>query len=435
MIHAYAETPLPYFFSDKPHFFDMADYNNIARGFPICQNCYIDIELGAIFLDDRLDYNISALQLDEKKRKLKLSVSGIKFWLVPTLNNYGILRKFKDRLGGKRTYYIESLKEMCNSLESIQEIDVDTKEEVAEAFLRFSALFYSFDKNGKMRVLHVVHGIYPPQLRKLLQIKDKIDNLYPFKHIVERDEEANSSFGLPLLLLFYKGINAQWSTDVMEILNKMFTGKRISAKQIIKNINLRIRSVTRVSKDMHVISRIVFDGLMLLEYVSELNNGSAREKAPNIAMSDVSTYQTRCVQRFIESHKSLMVARNEYGVYGAGIAVAVFIDVQEDKYQKTAPYWNKISRLNLDLHKVINLIPDVRKGLAIYQRGKGTLSQKARNLEALVDYLIEAYPIDHKEYLQNDIVNYYFILGVSLGLRIMKNELRDSLENGEVKTE
>ena len=318
---------------------------------------------------------------------------------------------------------------MCTSLESIQEIDIDTKEDVSEAFLRFSALFYSFDKNGRMRVLHVVHGIYPPQIRKLLQIKHKIDNLYPFTHIVEKDQEVNFSFGLPLLLLFYKGINAQWSTDVMEILNKMFTGKRISTKQIVKNINLRVRKATRISKDMYVISRIVFDGLMLLEYINGLNSGSASEKDPNITMLDISTYETRCVQRFIESHKSLMGTRNEYGVFAAGIAVAVFINVQEDKYVKSAPYWNKISRLNLDLQKVINFIPDVRKGLAIYQRGKRTGKQ------AFVDYLIEAYPIDHKEYIPKDLVNYYFILGVSLGLRIMKNELRDSLENEEVKTE
>lgn len=73
-IHPYAESPLSFFFSDKLHFFNDAEVDNVARGFPVCIECYGLLGNGIKFVKNRLDYRISAVQLGKKQ---KLTESGI----------------------------------------------------------------------------------------------------------------------------------------------------------------------------------------------------------------------------------------------------------------------------------------------------------------------------------------------------------------------
>jgi len=70
VIYSYTESPLPFFFSKKLHFFEDADIINIAKGFPICNPCYTQLDNGIKFVKNRMDYRISTLQLKSKEKKL-----------------------------------------------------------------------------------------------------------------------------------------------------------------------------------------------------------------------------------------------------------------------------------------------------------------------------------------------------------------------------
>ncbi len=166
LISAYKETPLPFFFSKKTHFFD--NYS-AAKGFPLCEGCYLGLQKGIKFIQDRLDYHISSVQ------GKKVTEAGINFWLIPSLNNYELLQAFKNDLGDKRLYYLNTLKELCKSLKSISTYDYEKREDNVDAFLRFSALFYTKDEHQLIPVLNYTQGIYPSQLQKLLEIKQKVD--------------------------------------------------------------------------------------------------------------------------------------------------------------------------------------------------------------------------------------------------------------------
>ena len=104
-----------------------------------------------------------------------MTEAGINFWLIPSLNNYELLQAFKNDLGDKRLYYLNTLKELCKSLKSISTYDYEKREDNVDAFLRFSALFYTKDEHQLIRVLNYTQGIYPSQLQKLLEIKQKVD--------------------------------------------------------------------------------------------------------------------------------------------------------------------------------------------------------------------------------------------------------------------
>jgi CRISPR-associated protein Cas8b/Csh1 subtype I-B len=413
LIYPFSESPLPFFFSKKTHFFDNT---NIAKSFPLCEICYSQLQRGINFVQDNLDYNISSVQLDSNK----FVESGINFWLIPTLDNPQFLLKFKGELGSNRLYYLNSLKELCSTLTLISTFDYEKRQDNVESFLRFSALYYTKDRAafGLMRVLNHVQGIYPEQLQKLLEVKERIDQSYPFQHI--RGEQF--FIGLPLLVTFYKNIKPQWQSQVISILNRMFTGQQIPIEEIIKNIRIRIRESLRESKDLQIMSRIALMGLMLLEYVTSLNNNnneSMGNSDSNILMLNLSTYEIKHTEKFISSHKSLLSDETRQGIFAAGVTVAILLYVQEDRYGKVGPYWKQLGRLDLDLQKVRGFFHSVKSHLGLY---------KIRDYDAIINYLAVKYIIDLSSPITKDTISYIFTLGLSFGYMLANKNLKD---NGE----
>ena len=421
----YTERALPFFFSDKIHFFDNG---NITRSFPVCDNCYQSLQNGIKFVSNRLNYNISSasklLQTKGQNKKQKSAAANIRFWLIPFVNNLEIIEQFKNKLAShnKQLYYLDSLKDLCNSLKLIQTYDIDEQQDYVDAFLRFSALFYYNDNSaaGLMRPLNYVPDIYPPQLRKLLEVKQIIDNRYPFLQI----KKYQLFVGLPLLVAFYKDITPRWQIQIIAILNKLFTAQHVATDQIIQNINLRIHETLRYSKDMQMISRIALGGLMLLEYIIMLNNTDDKSiPRSDVIMLNISTYEIEHTERFIENHESVLSDETKRGVFAAGISVAILLDFQEGKYKKTAPFWDKLSRLDLNLQKVSNLITEVKRLFGVY---------KNRNHDTFINYLAAKYVIDPTESIPKDSVSYLFTLGLSFGYLLARKNLLDSKKE-EVK--
>jgi CRISPR-associated protein Csh1 len=83
LVAPHKERSLPFFFSDKIHFFDNG---NITRSFPVCDDCYLRLQNGIKFVDNRLNYNVSSAfkLIQTKRQKKKSTATNIKFWLIPS---------------------------------------------------------------------------------------------------------------------------------------------------------------------------------------------------------------------------------------------------------------------------------------------------------------------------------------------------------------
>ena len=417
LIYPFAESPLPFFFSKKTHFFDN---DNIAKGFPLCGACYIELQKGMNFIQSNLDYHISSTQLDKKRT---MRDANIKFLLIPELENYELLERFKADLRRNNLYYLNTLKELCSTLKTISSWDYPKEGDNIESFLRFSALFYTNDKEAynAMRVLNYTQGIYPSQLETLLKIKERIDKLYPYQHI----KQEEFFVGLPLLVTFYKGIKPQWQAQIISVLNRLFTGQQIPIEEIIQNIRIRIHESLRESKDLEVISRISFMGLMLLEYIislneSELNIQHTDSSNNEVMMLNISTYEIKHTEKFIERHKSILTDGTRRGIFATGVAVAILLFEQEDKYRKTPPFWDKLKRLDLNLNDVIEYLPKVQTLLAMY---------KIKYYDKFINYLGAKYVIDCSVSIPKEWVSYLFTIGLSFGYFLSRKSLKD--QDGE----
>ena len=193
VISTFKEPPIDFFYTDKSHFFERS---NPVTGFPVCDDCYLEVQSGLSFVKSKLNYKVSLLS-NGKMRQTVLS-----FLLIPHLSDHRLILSFKDDLEKNSDLYLNSLKDLCLTLKSISKYDCHQKENV-ESFLKFSALFYTKDKRGLMRVISYVSGIYPAQLESLFKLKEKIDQR--FSQIARSFNRPEDFFiGLPLLAMFYK---------------------------------------------------------------------------------------------------------------------------------------------------------------------------------------------------------------------------------------
>lgn len=61
IIDTFIEKPLPFFVADKPMFFPNADPSQATKGFPVCDDCYLELQNGTQFIMDKLKYSIPSI--------------------------------------------------------------------------------------------------------------------------------------------------------------------------------------------------------------------------------------------------------------------------------------------------------------------------------------------------------------------------------------
>lgn len=403
IIETFTEKPLPFFTADKPMFFPDADPTQSKKGFPLCESCYLEIQKGTQFIGEHLNYSISALG---SKR------SELNFWLIPQLNNSNLIIKFQNQLKNK-DLYLDSLKYLCNTLDTISKFNPMDKN--VEAFLRFSALFYYIDSHALMRVINYIQGIYPQRLQKLLDVKDRIDKKPIFLILEKRFKNSAFRVGFPLLVLFIKEADAQWQNQIISLLEKIFTGETIPVEKVLQNINEKIRETSLKSFKINELCRTSFLGLLLAEYLINLNDDLTERKQLS-TKQETPIKEIKQIQDFIETHQEILSDHSARAIFAVGVCVGILLEVQGERYAKTAPFWSRLNRLNLDLERIQQLFPEVKSKLAMYGDAR---------YDTIINYLgaNEVSKINKSAQIPKESINFIFSIGLSFGYMIKRNFL------------
>lgn len=402
IIESFRETPLPFYFTDKPTFFPNIDESQRNKGFPLCDQCNIEIQKGWKYIKKSLDFGIPMLG---KKKS-----GDIRFWLVPHLDNIDRIMKFeKDRQNN--LFYLNELND--NLFRSIKRITkFETGSDDMNLFLRFSSLFYSFDSNGHMRITDYVQGIFPKQLQKLLSVKKVIDAKFPYEKISTKIKNIDLSFGFPLLVYFFSKRSPQWQEQVIEILENIFTGRKTDKLLILQVINDKIYDSWKAQKP-----GVFFEclrGLMLLEYLIRLENN--QDVVPVMSKTALTT-QIEQIERFLAEHSEVLSDNNSIASFGTGVCVGILLEVQTERYKKVAPYWNRLNRLDLDVERIKEFFPQVKSYLAMYDE---------QDYDIIINYIGAnlVSKLDPSKQIPKEQLNFVFSLGMSLGYLIKRDYLK-----------
>ena len=364
-------TPLPFFTTDKPSFVPYGDESNKYKVFPLCQDCFRDLQHGRRFIEDNLDFSISPI---EGRR------GEVSFWLIPILNDYSksvfsFVRKglgsnsVVERRGTARPLYIRHLKSMCDALETITEEALDAESDAAEAFLMFTALFYTKDRDHVKLILSS-EGIYPAHLRFMLGVKKKVDSLYPFKKIGVR-------FGFPLLREFLTQTKSKggkpsksegWYKDLASILGDMFVGKPVNKPLIYRALAKKIWERAKEA-NLETIMDTAFKALSVVEYIEYLESPEL-EKVSMSSHSEVEKHdEISQIKRFMDDHKGLLSNDTLRAVCATGMATGILLEVQRRRSEEQSmPFWGKLNRLEMDLERVRQLFPQIVNKLHEYNK-------------------------------------------------------------------
>jgi len=143
-----------------------------------------------------------------------------------------------------------------------------------EAYLTFTTLFYTKDKQGWMRLISRSEGIYPNRLRFMADVKREVDSLYPFGAVGIR-------FGFPLLREFLSAPKSEgWYKDLASVLGSIFTGGPLNKRLLYKAVARKIQQSGRDEVSLETIADLSFKGLNLVEYVEHLEQSGRRGGSP-----------------------------------------------------------------------------------------------------------------------------------------------------------
>jgi len=260
------QSPLPFTFLDKPGFIPGGDFSESYKAFPLCSDCFLDLRRGWKFIEKYLDFSIASIEGGRTE---------VRFWLVPVLANPDLATPFIKDLDKSaanesqtRFLYLRNLRNMCSTMDAITELSLDnsgTIETQLDAYLTFTAIFYTKDKQGHMRLISRSEGIYPRRLRFLIELKRRIDSLYPFDRI-----DPRVRFGFPLLREFLAAPNNEgWYKDLASILGNLFNGEDVNKPLIYRAVTRKIAESGKEA-DLKRVADTSFRALNLIQYVEHL---------------------------------------------------------------------------------------------------------------------------------------------------------------------
>jgi len=201
----------------------------------------------------------------------------------------------------------------------------------------------------------------------------------------------------------------------------MFTGQKIALDQVLQNIVTVIRESAK-SYNFKAFNRVVFLGMILLEYLINLNHlplGEDKDMTEQEQGQEqrAITEDVENVQNFIATHSNILAGDIERAVFAVGISVGVLLEVQAQRYNKLAPFWSRLNRLDLDIDRLIPLYAEVKSKLAMYGE---------QRYNTIINYLgtNEISKMNPAARISKNNLNFIFSIGLSYGYMLKRGYLK-----------
>lgn len=340
--------PLPFFTLDKQNFIPSGDPLLGFKVFPLCPDCYLKLRCGQAYVEQNLRFSIP---------NSKGKGAPIRFWLIPVLNSQSSQEYLTEMNRGG--LYLKNLRTICERMDFITRLD--TESSMFEAFLSYTAIFYTIDTQGHMRLISSEQGIFPKRLRQILDTKSHVDSLYPFKREKIR-------FGFPFLRDFIERPKSEgWYSQMATVLGSIFLDTKLDSEFVYAILVSKVREVANKDRTLESLKNIVLKALTVIDYLLLL-------ELFEIPMEDVNYMATQTidgkadeVRKFFDSHSKLLANGTLRATCAVGIAVGILLEVQRKRPGSSMPFWVRLNRLELDLDKVQSLFPQVITKLQQYR--------------------------------------------------------------------
>lgn len=387
--------PLPFFTLDKPNFIPDGIQDNLPKVFPLCRNCYSDLQKGTRYVQEKLTFNIPRTS----------RASKLWLWIIPQLNDPYLVQEYVKGTG-KDLASFKRMLQLAQHMETARDIDLsrisDTESESnVGSFLTYIALFHTYDKQKHMRLISSADGIYPSRLKELSKAKETVDKI--------SSNDNNLTFHFGLITDFIEKENDGWMKTMAYVMSSIFTKKLIDELFIAEILLSKAKSALS-RRQWSEWYQIMLKATLILEYLHEVGILSKTNNNQIDAHVLPADDKASGAARFLDSHQNILYTKNLRAICAVGIAVGVIVKAQQ-RYLGSDSFVSRLNRLEMDYPRLNGLFPQTLPKLKHY---------KAEEYNDLFAHLgaNEISNLDPKQQIQKELMNLVFAVGMSYGFTI-----------------
>ena len=272
---------------------------------------------------------------------------------------------------------------------------------------------------SSMKIQLMLEEILPSRFRQLfIDVPETVNKNKLFKNALKTKKE-----GLYDLKFTYQLVRDFFSSEFLDVVNKLFLGKKLSDKYVYENIIKLIRKNYNESKStdnwveptMWTVKRAI----MLISYLQELKIINYNENYKYMEVENTQKKESRFnlngFNDFVKENSDFLDSDIKVGTFAVGVIVRFLFDIQKASLGST-PFENKLRGYKLNPELLMNVYTEALDKIQKYQKNFYVYTDLR---EVINQYFIVKSNELNK--MTNNELSFYFVAGLELG-RQFKNK-------------
>lgn len=379
------------------------------KNYPVCEKCAIVLESGKKYISENLNYTFYKLN----------------YYIVPKLfihershEIYSILTNFKKQIEGSNFQFKNEYGKLLSEDEDeVLEILYDQ-----ENYFSVNFMFY-LEKQREFKIILYIEDVLPSRLKTLFMKKWEVEKKTVFRNFY--GDGKSLLFNLGNVRLFFPGKDeSKWSNHFFEIINSIFTNRKVDYHFLLHHIMKIIRSDFSNNNNLQLrkSTRLGFQMLVYLKSLDLLDNFGGgillSEENVNKSIFENNSSIAEKAYKLFEEFPDFFDLPEKKAVFLEGALAQFLLNIQYQEREAT-PFRTKLQGLKLDEKIVKRLFPEMQNKLEEYDKNY------YRDLEKTISkYMIQA---GNNWNITKDEISFYFVLGMNL-YEVFKNEKSEVIE-------
>jgi CRISPR-associated protein Csh1 len=274
---------------------------------------------------------------------------------------------------------------------------------------------------SSMKIKLMLEEILPSRFRKLfIDAPEKVNKNLLFKNAFTiKNEKQDLSFNYQIVKGFFE-------KDFLDVVQKLFLGKKLSIEYVYKHIIEIIRKNHNASKMsdgwVEPVNWTVKKAIMLISYLQELEivnyNQNYTYMETEISVKKESRFNLEGFNDFVKTNSNFLDSDIKVGIFAVGVLVRFLYDIQSQSLNtNNPPFESKLKGYKLNPEILMNVYTEALDKIQKYQKNNYVYLELR---EVINQYFIVNAPELSK--MTNNELSFYFVAGLEMGKRFKREK-------------
>lgn len=282
-------------------------------------------------------------------------------------------------------------------------------------YFNLDILFFKEDKKtGAITINLMLEEVLPSRFRKLfIDAPEKVNKNPLFKNAITIKKELQD------LVFSYQIVKGFFEKNFLDVVQKLFSGSKISDDYIFEHIIRDIRKNHNAAKTsdgwVEPMNWTIKKAIMLIAYLQELkiikyNQNYTYMETENNTKKE-SRFNHEGFNDFVKTNSNFLDSDIKVGIFTVGILVRFLYDIQSQSLNtKNPPFENKLKGYKLNPETLMNVYIEALDKIQKYQKNNYVYNELR---EVINQYYILKSPDLSK--MTNNEISFYFVAGLEMG--------------------